>query len=62
MDLREKSQEGGVAKEVDTEQGYSPSKDDTQHIVQAAVDPSYRLDVTDIDHVQRRLKQRHVQM
>jgi amino acid permease len=57
MNLDEKLQEGVIAKAVDTEQGYSK-----EYTVQAAAEPSYKLDVTDIDHVQRRLKQRHVQM
>ena len=57
----EKLQEPGdtIVKEVDPEQGYS--KDHT-YIIRATADPNYKFDVTDIDHVQRRLKQRHVQM
>lgn len=55
MSVREKSQDS-IEKFDDTEKGHHDLP------VVAIADSSFKFDAADLDRVQRRLKQRHVQM
>jgi len=54
-ELNEKQETGSLRKEDSMEKGGV-----TEHVVQT--DSRYHFDASDLDQVQRRLKQRHVQM